>query len=288
MNPVEEKSLSCNLLLNQASTIIEEEMNIEPNNIGRVIGRNHSNVNRLKTTYKVGIILPPKGSSQIIIQGPAEMVFAAKKDIGDGLPSTTRFFIQKEYTDLIIGPYGREVQALSEEHDYAQITIERGDGEVVIKGTKRSCETCKKAIEFLIQRCKNAETYQEKLSVDADMIGYVAGKYGSNVRRIQSKYNVRVFLPSAQNGRDIVVKGSMPDNVYAAKKDILDCLPCTLTLDISGQSIGQSIVRRLEKEYGVSISYKMYGKKVYILGMKSRAEAARKAIISNERRKMRY
>ncbi len=138
----------------------------------------------------------------------------------------------------------------------------------------------------MIQRCKNAEIYQEEFSVDAAMMGHVVGKYGSNVNRIQSKYDVHVFVPSSRNGRHVVVKGSTSDNVYAAKKDILDRLPCTLTLAIRERCVGQSNVRRLEKKYGVRISFNRYGDKAYILGTKSHAEAARKAIISEERKKI--
>ncbi len=65
-------------------------MSIEPENIGKVVGRNSSNVNRLQTKYDVKINLPAKGSSQIIsIEGLTENVSAAKTNIEQSLTTAT-------------------------------------------------------------------------------------------------------------------------------------------------------------------------------------------------------
>lgn len=76
-------------------------MSIEPENIGKVVGRNSSNVNRLQKKYDVKISFPAKGSSQIIsIEGLAENVSAAKTNIEQSLTTAT-FLIKKEYKPWI-------------------------------------------------------------------------------------------------------------------------------------------------------------------------------------------
>lgn len=57
--------------------------------MGHVVGKAMSNLSRIEDMYDVEITLPVKGrsySQQIIIEGLAEDVFAAKRDIEESIP----------------------------------------------------------------------------------------------------------------------------------------------------------------------------------------------------------
>ncbi len=72
--------------------IIKEKVIIEPNKIDYFTGNNMSNAKRIEITYGVQIILPAtKGSAEIRIIGPEQMVFDAIHDINKNLqPCTLR------------------------------------------------------------------------------------------------------------------------------------------------------------------------------------------------------
>ena len=75
-------------------------MLIDPGEMDYVLGKAMFNADRLKEMYDVEITLLFKGNSQIIIslEGLAEDVFAAKRDIEECMPLTARFFIEKDST----------------------------------------------------------------------------------------------------------------------------------------------------------------------------------------------
>lgn len=113
----------------------------------------------------------------------------------------------------------------------------------------------------------------------------IAGKEYSNLNRIESSYSVHVSLPSAKTiQKDILIKGSVAENVSAAKNDILEHLSGTLSMNLEKRLIGRIIGRRgdtvqsLCQKYGVKIFCK--DGKARIVGSKDRTEAAREAIVS--------
>jgi len=277
-------------------SIITEQISIEPAKMDLVSGEGMSNMDRLKDVYDVDITLLFKGSSLIIIciEGLAEMVFAAKRDIEESLPCTTTFYIEKGYTYRVVGREGKGTRNLEKEHN-VQIGV-RYDGKVVVTGNQGGCKSAKEAIESLIERWKN-DKYREEVSVPNDLLGHVYGKKGSNLKRIESAYNVHVSLPSTVNGRSqVLLTGSDPGNISAAKKDILTHLPVKLSLEVDKRYVETNCIDgrtlwRLSNEHRVGISCSADGDKVCvnISGGKMHAEVARDAILSiisdEERRK---
>ena len=79
-----------------------------------------------------------------------------------------------------------------------------------------------------------AYEYQEEFSVSPDLLGCIIGTKGSNLKRIESFYDVHVQMPRGDKKRNgVVVKGWTAGTVSAAKKDILESLPdSTLSFDV--------------------------------------------------------
>jgi len=272
---------------------IKETMTIEPDLIGFVVGGNGCNLERLKKIYGVKFILPPRGDSQFTIVGPAEMVSAAKEDIEQNLMCKTSFFIEKDYLYHVryTGPHGEKIHALEDALNVR--TKIKQDGEVIITGTR--WEEAKKAIESLIESLKADYRFEEIIYVPSNHRGFVFGKNGSNKKRIESTFSVHLFVPAAATNDEpqmISVKGSVAENVYAAKQDILNLEARILELDLDESFVGRIIGRggetagRIEKEYavGIKVEPKDQGvkgrQKVYILGKKDRTKAAKDDIIS--------
>jgi len=298
--------------------VTKETMMIEPAMMGLVAGRKGSNLKRLKEIYEVNISLPPKGGSQIILEGPAKMVSAVKKDIEENLSCNTSSPIEKDHTWLLIGPDGEKLQALQDEHN-VRIEI-RKEGKVEVTGTRceeakkaieeklssvtsffiendyrylvigqegetirdlkkvhnveihinvegkvsivgKEGEEAKKAIESVIERFKIANPFKEKFSVPESTASFLWGENSSNLKRIiESTYKVLVFILRSKDAEpQILVMGTVAENVSAAKKDILENLEGMMSLDIDENlaerivGLGGDAARCLEKEFDVSI-----------------------------------
>ena len=109
MSPTVEKSSARNIDVSYKpsakkviypNSIIKKDMFIDTDEMDYVLGKAMFNADRLKEMYDVEITLLFKGNSQIIIslEGLAEDVFAAKRDIEECMPLTARFFIEKDST----------------------------------------------------------------------------------------------------------------------------------------------------------------------------------------------
>lgn len=72
----------------------------------------------------------------MIIEGPTDMVSAARKDIEQNLLCETRFFIEKDYIIFVIEQGGERVHAIEDALN-VKIYIQE-DGEVAITETR--CE----------------------------------------------------------------------------------------------------------------------------------------------------
>ena len=93
-------------------TIVKEKMSVLPEMMGLLVGRNASNLDRLRQKYGVKISRPDWGNFHINIEGPVEMVSVAKKDIEDSLPRTINFVIEKKHIGLVIGTKGETITDL--------------------------------------------------------------------------------------------------------------------------------------------------------------------------------
>ena len=99
----------------------------------------------------------------------------------------------------------------------------------------------------------------EKFTVPSDSIGIIAGKQFANKERLEATYGIKVGIPPKGNGNEIVLKGLDASNVAAAKADILNSIPHTITQPIEGQYVGLIIgrqgecINRLSKNHNVNI-----------------------------------
>jgi len=133
----------------------------------------------------------------------------------------------------------------------------------------------------------------EKVVLDLNDIpkekwGYIAGKRKSNIERLEKLYGVRVYMPDkckrAAGGGGPYLKG-MPDQVAAAKRDIMDNLPIMQAYPVEKRFFGAIIgckgktIQALRRHYRVGISFRDE-KEVVIFGTERRCDNAWRAIRS--------
>lgn len=265
-------------------TIVKEFLSIKPDQMKLVV--DVANAKRLEKIYKVKITLPAEGGWIIKIEGPAEIVSAAKKGIEDSLPYESSFPIENKYIDAVLS-YETQ-QAIIEEYN-VQIRIVRCESVrdlIVVKGKRSGCEAAEKAIESLM---KKTEAYKENIILTQDQMDHISKDSFSILKTIESLHCVSVSIgdssPSEDGRNTIEVKGPADWRVSAAKQGILDIFHCTIKLKLGGNFVekirdksGGQTLRSLEEEHKVKISFA--NGKALISWMKERAEAGWRAIKS--------
>ena len=125
---------------------------------------------------------------------------------------------------------------------------------------------------------------EEKVVVPEDMMGFVAGRQFANSKRIENTYDVKVIIPAKGKGNVIVLQGRDADKLSAAKTDIMESIPFTLTQPIDPKFVGLIIgykwqgIKKLCKDHDVKSIEFDDKKTVIIKGKRDCCEAALKAI----------
>ncbi len=102
----------------------------------------------------------------------------------------TSFDFPQKYANFLIGKKGENINKYREEFD---VDIQVNDGKVEIKGPKAKAELAKSKIQQLGKKLEDEATHVLKIKPQyhRDMIG----AKGSQVNRLQDRYNVRVQFP---------------------------------------------------------------------------------------------
>ncbi|KAM5439866.1 hypothetical protein MferCBS31731_004277 [Microsporum ferrugineum] len=106
----------------------------------------------------------------------------------------TSFDFPQKYANFLIGKRGENINKLREEFD---VDIKVENGKVDIKGPPAKGEAAKARIIALAKKLEDEATYVLKIAPQyhRDLIG----QKGSQVNRLQERYNVRVQFPRANN-----------------------------------------------------------------------------------------
>lgn len=113
------------------------------------------------------------------------------------------FDFPQKFANQLIGKKGENIKKLREEFD---VDIQVNDGKVELTGPEAKASSCKAHIVGLGKKLEDEATYVLKIQPQfhRDLIG----PKGSQVNRLQDRYNVRVNFPrSAQNADDDAADG---------------------------------------------------------------------------------
>lgn len=163
------------------------------------------------------------GVQQVLLRGPEDrlsglvekvhaFVEAEKQDeLERGF--TTNFDFPQKHANYLIGKRGENINKLRDEFD---VDIQVKDGKVELKGPQKKAEAAKSWILALSKKLADEATYVLKIKPQyhREMIG----AKGSQVNRLQERYDVRVQFPrSAQNDRDDDSLGDAASEAGGAK-----------------------------------------------------------------------
>ena len=148
------------------------------------------------------------GAQQVILRGPEDrlpslaekMLAFVEVEKQDELERgfTMNFDFPQKHANYLIGKRGDNINKLREEFD---VDIQVKDGKVELKGPQKKAEAAKSRILAMSKKLDDEATHVLKIKPQyhREMIG----AKGSQVNRLQERYNVRVQFPrSTQNERD--------------------------------------------------------------------------------------
>ena len=107
---------------------------------------------------------------------------------------TVNFGFPQRHANVLIGRKGENIRKLKEEFD---VDIQVNDGKVELKGPKAKADAAKAHIVSLGKRLDDEVTHV--LKVKPQYHGDLIGSKGTQVRRLQDRYNVRINFPKAMN-----------------------------------------------------------------------------------------
>ncbi|KAF2670331.1 hypothetical protein BT63DRAFT_386720 [Microthyrium microscopicum] len=110
---------------------------------------------------------------------------------------TMSFEYPHKFASHLIGRKGDNIKKLQDEFD---IEINYTEGKIELKGPKAKCEACKSHILSNAKKLEDEATHQIK--VPAQYHYDLKGPKGSQVMRLQDRYNVRINFPRQQHVAD--------------------------------------------------------------------------------------
>ncbi|KAF2680883.1 RNA binding effector protein-like protein Scp160 [Lentithecium fluviatile CBS 122367] len=115
---------------------------------------------------------------------------------------TTSFDFPQKFANYLIGKRGENIKKLREEFD---VDIQVNDGKVELKGPQAKANACKAHILALGKRLEDEATHTLKIKPQyhRDLIG----AKGSQVNRLQDRYNVRINFPRSNHNDDEAAEG---------------------------------------------------------------------------------
>ncbi|KAF2870302.1 hypothetical protein BDV95DRAFT_78425 [Massariosphaeria phaeospora] len=154
---------------------------------------------RRPETRRPGNNIGMRGPSSAVDDLAAKILAFIEQEEKDELERgyTTTFDFPQKYANFLIGKRGENIRKLREEFD---VDIQVNDGKVELKGPQAKAHACKSHILALGKRLEDEATHTLKIKSQyhRDLIG----AKGSQVNRLQDRYNVRINFPRSNNNND--------------------------------------------------------------------------------------
>ncbi|KAI9708580.1 MAG: hypothetical protein M1820_003798 [Bogoriella megaspora] len=125
-----------------------------------------------------------------------EFIEQEKRDEAERGYTTSCDFPQK-FANILIGRKGENINKLREEYD---VDIQINEGSVEVKGPKAKADACKAHIVAMAKKLEDEATHI--LKIQPQYHRELIGAKGSQVNRLQERYNVRVNFPRSNTSAD--------------------------------------------------------------------------------------
>ena len=266
-----------------------------------IIGKNGSNINKIREETSTRIELPSEGSPDgrlTVIGKQADVEKAIEKlnKIQNELASivTVEVTIPNKVHPRLLGHGRKLIRDIEDEFGGVHILFpkEKNSDKVIIRGPKDDVASAEKALKDV---AKHVEETTEEASIPTkpEYIKFLIGREGANVKKIREAYpSVRIIFPEAGGEQKIFLLGKK-DEVEAVKKsyekqikDLNETVEIQVSVDPKYHKHfimrGAEVIKEIQEQNGgVVISFPRQDSgedKVTIKGSKQCAESAKQRI----------
>lgn len=198
-----------------------EEVRAQPKHHRFLIGKNGSNIRKVREKTGARIIFPmerDESQDTIVIVGKKEAVLEAKRQLGEMIESLEKVVeeemrIDPKHHRHFVARRGEELQHIASEFGGVQVSFPRsGDHSdvVVLKGAKECVEGARKRILEIVQDLEARVTLE--CVIPQQHHRTIMGAKGHKVQRISQEFSVHIKFPE----RDLRDRGEVLENGEAA------------------------------------------------------------------------
>ncbi|XP_071109075.1 vigilin-like [Haliotis cracherodii] len=267
-----------------------------------IIGKNGSNITRIKNETGVAIRIPndSEHSKVIRIEGDPAGVVQAKKELQEMAQrmeneKTKDIIIEQRFHKSIIGAKGEKIREIRDRFNQVQITFPdpgKKSDVVTLRGPKNDVDKAFKYMQKMHEELIESN-HQAQVHIFKGFHKNIIGKGGANIRKIRDETDTRIDLPSEISDSDVITITGKKANVEQAKvkieliqkelaniKEITIEIPHKLHNSIIGAK-GRLIRAIMDECGGVIIRFPSEGStsdKVTIRGPKDDVESAKKQL----------
>jgi len=209
-----------------------EEMDLEKDSVGLVIGNGGKTIRRLMEESGADINVSRDGECKCTISGSVEAVAQAKELIAKCLTSRStkgpaageaqEVLDVGEFSKQLIGRSGSTINEIQDSTG-ASLNVSRDENpRVTITGTKEAVAEAKARVEQILANARSANVVPEghvKISIEVPdfVVGSIIGRGGANIKELQASTGARVDIKRGSGRAD--VSGS-EEAVAKAKEQI--------------------------------------------------------------------
>jgi transcription antitermination factor NusA-like protein len=279
----------------------QETVSIFKDYYKHIIGKNGSNINKIREETNTRIELPAQGDGRVTVigkQANVEKAIAKLNKIQNELASivTTEVTIPNKIHTRLLGNGRRLIRDIEDEFGGVHILFpkEKTSDKVTIRGPKDDVARAEKALKEVAKHCEET-TEEVAIPTKAEYIKFLIGREGANVKKLREKYpSVRIIFPSETDADLKIWVIGKKEEVEAVRKSYekqIAELNETVELQVEVEPKyhkhfvfrGAEVLKEIQNEYGgVIISFPRQetgDKKVTIKGSKQCAESAKARIL---------
>jgi len=285
------------------ATMDYADIKIDPKYHRHIIGRQGSNIIRIKNETGVSIKIPADGDTNpvIRIEGDPNGVKKAKEELLEMAKKMENerardILIEQRFHKTIIGAKGQSIKDIRELFNEVQISVpdpSKKSDVVQIRGPKDDVDRCYKYLQKLHQELKESN-YQASVHIFKQFHKNIIGKGGATIREIRAETDTKIDIPAENSETDVIVITGKKSNVETAKsriekiqKELANIKEETIDIPSKHHNAiigakGRLIRSIMEECGGVIIRFPPEGAKsdkVLIRGPKDDVENARKQLL---------
>ncbi|XP_049867329.1 vigilin [Pectinophora gossypiella] len=213
---------------NLLATLTYVELSVDPKFFKHIIGKNGSNINRLKVETGVVInIIENEGNNVIRIEGSHQGVADAERELREMVMKlenerTKEVMVDHRYIKSLIGVRGEKIKEIREKFDRVLITLpDQGQkrSPIKLRGPQEDIEKCEKFLHKLLKEISES-SYVQEVPIFKQFHKFIIGKGGANLRRIRDETQTVIDLPAEGDDSDVITVRGKRENVQEAVKRI--------------------------------------------------------------------